>query len=46
MAFVIACRPILIRVAARSWTNRNSSAVFLVRCDGYFRLVAHHKTCH
>jgi len=35
MAFVIRCHPILISSAA--------TAAFLVRCNGYFRLLAHHK---
>jgi len=43
-AFVIGCRPVLISSAVRLWTHRNSAAVFLVRCDDYFRLFARHKT--
>jgi len=44
MVFVIGCHPVLTSSAARSWTNHNSAAVFLVRCNGYLRLPAHRKT--
>ena len=44
MAFVLGCHTVLISTVARAWTNHNSTAVFLIRCDGSLLLFAHHKT--
>jgi len=40
LAFLTGCHPVLISSAARLWTQHNSTSVFLVRCDGYFWLLA------
>ena len=44
MAFVIDCDLVLISSTVISGTNHNSAAVFLIRCNGYLRLLDHYKT--